>query len=126
MTLMQTSLVEQRDAELVDLQARLDELLLSRDRQHEKEPADVRAKLEAKESELEAVRLRLTDAEKGWIKSKAEADILRAQTATGSVNRDENQVTRRLMERMRALESEVASKRWNEKSIEEMECRNEG
>jgi hypothetical protein len=42
------------------------------------------------------------------------------------VNRDEDQVTRRLMERMRALESEVASKRWNEKSIEEMECRNEG
>jgi hypothetical protein len=124
--LMQTSLVEQRDAELVGLQARLDELLLSRDRRHEKEPADVRAKLEAKESELEAVRLRLTDAEKGWIKSKAEADTLRAQTATGSVNRDEDQVTRRLMERMRALESEVASKRWNEKRIEEMECRNEG
>jgi hypothetical protein len=124
--IMQTSLVEQRDAELVDLQARLDELLLSRDRHHEKELADVRAKLEAKECELETVRLRLTDAEKGWIKSKAEADILRAQTATGSVNRDEDQMTRRLMERMRALESEVASKRWNEKSIAEMECRNEG
>jgi hypothetical protein len=86
----------------------------------------VRAKLEVNESELEAVRLRLTDAEMGWIKSKAEADRLRAQTATGSVNRDEDQVTRRLMERMRALESEVASKRWNEKSIEEMECRSEG
>jgi hypothetical protein len=124
--LMQTSLVEQRDAELVDLQARLDESLLSHDRQHEKEPADVRAKLEAKESELEAVRLRLTDAEKSLTKSKAEADILRAQTATGSVNRDEDQVTRRLMERMRAIEAEVASKRWNEKSIAEMECRNEG
>jgi len=79
----------------------------------------VRAKLEAKESELEAVRLRLMDAE-------AESDKLRAQTATGSVNRDEEQVTRRIMERIRAIEAEVASKRWNEKSIEDMECRNEG
>jgi hypothetical protein len=64
------------------------------------------------------------DVEKGLAKSKAEADTLCAQTATGSVNRDEDQVTR-LMERMQALE-EVASKWWNEKSIEDMECRNEG
>jgi hypothetical protein len=92
--------------------------------QYERELTNLRAKLEANESELEAVRLRLTDAEKGWTKSKSEADTLRAQTATGSANRDEDQVTR-LMERMRALE-EVASKRWNEKSIEDMECRNEG
>jgi hypothetical protein len=42
------------------------------------------------------------------------------------VNRDEGQVTRRLMERMRTIEAAMASKRWNEKSIEEMECRNEG
>ena len=94
--------------------------------QYEKELTNARAKLEAKESELEAIRSRLTDAEKGLTKSKAEADTLRAQTATGSVDRDEHQVTRRLLERMRALEAEVASKRWNEKSIEEMECRNEG
>jgi septal ring factor EnvC (AmiA/AmiB activator) len=93
--------------------------------QYERELTSVRAKLEANESELEAVRLRLTDAEKGLAKTKAEADILRAQTATGSMNRDEDQVTRMLMERVRALE-EVASKRWNEKSIEDMECRNEG
>jgi hypothetical protein len=125
--LVQTSLVEHRDAELVDMQAKLDELAVSRDQQvgqYEKELANVRAKLEEKESELEAVRLRLTDAEKA--KSKAEADTLRAQTATGSVNRDEDQVTRRLMERVRAIEAEMTSKRWNEKSIEEMECRNEG
>ena len=87
--LMQTSLVEQRDVERVDTQARLrdmqtklDELLLSRDQQiwnYEKELANMRAKLESKESELEAVRLQLTNAEKGWIKSKAEADRLRAQ-----------------------------------------------
>ena len=127
--LTRPSLVKQRDVEPVDMQARLrdmqaklDELLLSRDQQigqYEKERAIVRAKLEANESELEAVRLRLMDAE-------AEADKLRAKGATGSVNRDEDQVTRSLMERMRALEAEMASKRWNEKSIEEMECRNEG
>jgi chromosome segregation ATPase len=94
--------------------------------QYERELTNVRAKLEANESELEAVRLRLTDAEKDLTKSRAEANTLRAKTATGSVNRDEDQVTVRLMERMRALEAEVASKRWNEKSIEDMECRNEG
>ena len=117
-------------ARLDDMQAKLDELLLSRDQQigqHEKELANMRAKLESKESELEAIRLRFTDSEKDLIKSKAEVDTLRAQTAaTGSWNRDEDQVTRRLMERMQAIEAEVASKRWNEKRIEDMECSNEG
>jgi len=117
-------------ARLSDTQAKLDELLLSRDQQtgqYEKELANMRAKLGSKESELESIRLRLTDAEKDSIKSKAEADTLRAQTAaTGSGNRDEDQVTRRLMERMRAIEDEMTSKRWNEKRIEDMECRNEG
>ena len=132
--LMRLSLVKQRDVELVDMQARLrdmqarlDELLLSRyqqTRKHEKELANMRAKLEAKESELEAVRSQLMDAEKGWIKSKAEADILRAQTATGSVNRHEDQATRRLMERVQAIEAEMTSRRWNEKSVESMD-RNE-
>jgi hypothetical protein len=134
--LMRTSLVRQRDEELVDVQAKLrnmqvkfEELLPSRDQrigQYEQELANVHAKLQAKDSELEAVRLRLTDAERGWIKSKAEADTLRSQTATGSVNIDEDQVTRRLLERVRAIEAEMASKKWNEKRIEEMECRNEG
>jgi hypothetical protein len=134
--LMQASLVEQRDVELVDMQAglrdmqaKLDELLLSRDQQigqYEKELANVRAKLEANESELEAVRLRLADAERGWTKSQAEADTLRTQIAARSVDRDEDQVSRRLMERVRAIEAEMVSKRWNEKSIAEMECRNEG
>ena len=120
--LTQTSLVKQRDAELLNMQARLDELLLSRDQQHGKELTNI---LEEKESELEAIRLRLTDAEKGWAKSKEEADTLRSQAAMGSVNRDEDQVTRRLMERVRAIEAEMVSKRWNEKRIEEMECSNE-
>jgi len=132
--LIQTSLVKQRDVELKDMQAKLDaldKLLLSRDQQigqHEKELANAHAKLEAKDSELGAVRLRLADAENGWNESKAEADTLRAQTATGSVNRDQDQleVTRMLMERMRVFEAELASKGWNEKRIEDMECRNEG
>jgi hypothetical protein len=120
--------VEQRDAELADMQAKLDELVVSHDQQvgqYEKELANVRAKLEANEFELEAVRLRLTDAERGLTMSNAEADTLHAETATGSVNRDDP-LTRRLLERVRAIEAEIASKRWNEKSIEEMECRNEG
>ena len=123
-------MVKERDAALVDIQAKLDELLLSQARdqqigQYEREVASLRAKLEANESELEAVRSRLVDAEKGWAKSKAEADTLRAQIAAGSLNKDEGQITRGLMERMRAIEAEMTSKR-NEKSIEEMECRNEG
>jgi hypothetical protein len=126
--LMQSSRVKQRDAvEFGDMQAKP---LSSRDQQieqYEKELANARVKLEAKESEMEAVRLRLADAEKGWIKSKAEADALRTQTATGFVNRDEDQVViRRLMERVRAIEAEIASMRWNEKGFEAMECRNEG
>jgi hypothetical protein len=109
--LMQTPLVKQRDVELVDMQAELDELLLSRDQQigqYGKEFLNVHTKLEAKESELGAVRLRLTNAEKGLTKRKAEADTLRPQTASGSVNRDEDQVTRGLMESVRALEAEMA------------------
>jgi hypothetical protein len=123
--LMQSSRVKQRDVELRDMQAKP----LSRDQQieqYEKELANVRVKLEARESELEAVRLRLADAEKGWIKSKAEADTLRAQIAAGFVNRDEDQVIRRLMERVRDIEAQMASMRWNDKNIEAMECRNEG
>jgi len=123
------------------MQAKLDELLLSR-YQHvrtleSRGPAPLMptsmklnleryAELEAKKSELDAVRVRLADAEKGWAQSKAEADRLRTQAATGSVKTDEDQVARRLMERVRAIEAEMASKRWNEKSIGEMECRNEG
>jgi DNA repair exonuclease SbcCD ATPase subunit len=132
-----------------ELQAKLDELTLSRDellqtleqaqgalqkatspsadanersqpaRAHETELAEVRAELEGKKSELAAVRLRLTDAEDGLAKSKAEADTLRAQTA------DVDRLVHRLMERMRAMENEMSSLRGNEKSMEDMECRNE-
>jgi hypothetical protein len=133
-----------------NLQAKLDELLLSRDQAPEQAQsslqkptfhgaeanersqrglAEVHAKLEARESELAAVRLRLTDAEDGWAKSKAEADTLRAgtqaQAAVGLVNMDVDRVMRRLMERVRSVEAEMASLQGNEKKKEEMECRNE-
>ena len=87
--------------------------------QNEKKLANVRAKLEEKESELEAIGLRLTDAEKGWAKSKAEADTLRAQIAAGLVGADEDRVVRRLTESMRAMiEAEMASLRKDEKGRE--------
>ena len=150
--LAQTSLVEHKDAELVDMdmQAKLDELILSRDRaqsawqmaisraavaeersqraceQYETELAEVRAELKAGKAELEAVRLRLTDAEIGWAKSKAEADTLRALTMAGLVSTDEDRMTHRLLERIRAMETEMASTRWSEKSLEAIETRNEG
>ena len=127
-----------------ELQAKLDELLLSRDQaleqarsalqsaaevneRSQRELAEVHAKLEARESELTAVRLRLTNAEVGCEKSKAEADTLRAgiQAAAGLINMDVDRVVRRLMERVRSVEAEMASLRGNEKSIGEMEC-NEG
>jgi hypothetical protein len=56
----------------------------------------VRAELEGKKYELEAVRLRLTDAKDGWAKSKVEADTLRAgtQAAAGLVNMDVDRVMR--------------------------------
>ena len=104
----------------------------------QRELAEVHAKLEARESELAVMRLRFADAEDGWAKSRAEADALRARTQAavdalrgGSqagarlVNIDVDRVTSRLMERVRAVEAEMASLLGNEKRIEEVECRNE-
>ena len=146
--LVQTSLVEQKNAELVKMQGKLDELVLSRDQhalaleqaqrahadEYETELAKVRAELEtkkseleARKSELEAIRLRLTDAEIGWAKSKTEADTLRAlNTTTGLASTDEDRITRGILERIRTMDAEMASRRWNDKSFEEMETRNEG
>jgi hypothetical protein len=112
--LMQTPMAKQGDP--------VEGLPLSRNQQisqYEKKLANVRAKLEAKESELETIRLRLTDAEKGWTKSKTEADALRAQIAERLVSTDEDRVMSRLTERMRAMVgAEMASLRRNEKSRE--------
>jgi hypothetical protein len=54
----------------------------------------------------------------GCAKSRAEADTCRNQTATGVANMDEDRVVQRLMERMQAMEAEMVSFRWNEKSLE--------
>ena len=101
----------------MDVQAKLEEFPLSRDQQigqYGKKLANARTKLEAKESELEAIRLRLTGPEKGWTKSKAEDDTL--CIAAGLVSTDEDRVMRRLTERMRAMmEVEMASLRRKEK-----------
>jgi chromosome segregation ATPase len=157
--LVQTSRVNQKDAELVSLQAKFDELLLSRTKdaraldqaqsalqiakadadercqrareqieQYEKELSDVRTELEVKKSELEAVRLRVgdSDAVNCWTKSKAGAHT---PTTKNSDNmEEEDQFTRRLMERIQAMEAEIASLRWgdSEKGFEMMECSNEG
>ncbi len=122
-----------------EMQAKLDELLLSRDHvlqrasrateaneRSQRELAEVRAELKASKSELAAVHLRLKDAESGWAKNKAEADVSGASTAANLVNTNEDGVLRRLTERMRTMEAEIASLRGNEKSFEMMECRNEG
>ena len=115
--LMQISMVKQSDQ--VDMPAKLEEMPLSRNQQigqYGKKLANMRAKPEAKEPELEAIRLRLTDAEKGWTESKAEADTLRAQIAAGLGSTDEDRVMRRLTERMRGMmEVEMASLRRKEK-----------
>ncbi len=48
--------------------------------------------------------------ENSWAKSEVEADTLRAHAVAGHpVNADEVRVTRRLMERVRAIEAEMAS-----------------
>jgi hypothetical protein len=134
--------------ELRELQAKLDESLLSRDHaleqaqsalqkascaaeaiqaneQSQRELTEMRTELEASKSESAAFRLRLADTENNCANNKADADTYRTQTATGLVNTDEDPIVHRLMERMEAME-EMASRRWNEKSFEMMECRNEG
>jgi hypothetical protein len=93
---------------------------------YETELAGVRAEVEAKKPELEAVRSWLMDAENGWTKSRAEAETLCAQTTAGVVNMDEERITLRLMEHMKSMEAEMASLRLSEKALKWMKCRNEG
>ena len=64
----------------------------------------MRAELEASKSELAAFRLRLADMENGCSKSKAKEDAYRTPTAM-----DEDRAVHRLMERMQAMEAEMAS-----------------
>ena len=106
-------------------QAKSEESPLSRDqryKQYGKKIANVHAKLEAKETGLEAIHLRRTDTEKGWNESKAEIDTLRTQIST-----DEDRVMRRLTEHMRAMiEAEMSSLRRKEKSREPIVATRDG
>ena len=105
--LMETSL-GQRDVELVAMQARLDELVVSRDQQvgqHEKKLTNVRAKLEANESELETVRLRLADAEK----ARTSLDVLLA-SRDQEVEEHEKQLTN-VRAKLEAKESDLEAVR---------------
>jgi hypothetical protein len=126
-----------RDQEQRGLQAKLDELLLSRDQaleqarsalqkasctaeaneQSQRELTEMRVELKARKSESVASRLRLEDTENGCAKRKAEADTYRNQNAAGLVKMDEGRVVHRLMERVQAMEAEIASLRWNEKNF---------
>ena len=128
------------------MQTKLDESLLSRNHalgqaqsalqrassaaeaneQSRRELTEMRTELEASKSELAAFRLRLADTENGCGTSKAKANTYRTRTATGLDNADEDRVVHRLLERMQAMEAEIASLRLNEKSFDMMECRNEG
>ena len=122
--------VEHTDAEFVEMQAKLDELQLSRDqhvhaleqqiRQYETELTEVRAELAARKSELEVVRLQHMDGKNGWAKSKVEADKLPGMTA------GTDEVVHVLVERIRALEAELASLRWSRKDWDDTPTCNEG
>ena len=126
---------EHADAELVEMQAKLDELELSRDQhvhaleqqigQYETKLAEVHAELEASKFELEAVRFQHMDGKNRCAKSKAEADTLPSMTMSGLASTDEDQITRVLVERIRAMEAEIASLRWSEKDWDDMPTRNE-
>jgi chromosome segregation ATPase len=131
----QTALVEQKDAELVEMRAKLDELLLS-SRSHDQQVRALEQALqkatsraadadERHEAELVAVRLRLTDAEDGWAKSKREADRLRtgALTTTDFVGTNEDRITRESVRRIQAMDAETE---WSDKNSVVSLYRNEG
>jgi hypothetical protein len=154
--LEKTSLVELKDAALVKMQAKLVELLLSRDQDlraleqaqsalqkatsraadadersrracewigHlETELAKVRV---AGKSKPEAVSLQLADMDNGWTKNNTDGDTSPPLTPASLDSMDEDPIIRGLVERIRALEAEVAALRWNEKSSDVMNV-NEG
>ena len=128
--------MKRAELEKRELQAKLGELLLSRDKaleqvqsalhtsrtaevdeRSQRELAEVHAKLKASESELAAVRLRLTDAEDGWAKSRAKADTLQTVTASAAslVDLNEDRAMCEDKEDMGVMGAESTSLKWNEK-----------
>ena len=69
-------------------------------RRYEAELGGVHAELEAKNSKLEAVRLRSTDVENDQDRRKTEADTSRALATARLVSTHEDQITRGLVERI--------------------------
>ncbi|KAF5375186.1 hypothetical protein D9758_000458 [Tetrapyrgos nigripes] len=82
----------------------------------EADMAELRGEIEARTSEVEATRARLTDVENSWAKSREEADAFRALT-TGSLGElldfhrdlktDEDRLTRGHVERLQAIGTET-------------------
>jgi hypothetical protein len=88
--------------------------------QYEGEVAELRGELETRTAKLEAVRLRLTNVENAWTRSREEADAFRALTTTGlgelldahrDLKTEEGRFTRGHAERVLVMEAEVASLR---------------
>jgi chromosome segregation ATPase len=88
--------------------------------QLETDLADLRGEIEARTSEAESARARLTDVENSWAKSREEADAFRALT-TGSLGElldshrdlktDEDRLARGHAEKLQAIETETSSLR---------------
>lgn len=88
--------------------------------QLEADIAELRGDLETRTSEVEQTRLRLTEVENAWAKSREEADAFRALT-TGSLGElldshrdlkaDEDRLTRGHVEKVEAMEAEATSLR---------------
>ncbi|KAI0931811.1 hypothetical protein AcW2_000608 [Taiwanofungus camphoratus] len=118
--------LDQARAALQTASTRADEVdtqyLRARDQvvQLEADLAELRGELEVRTTEVESARARLADAENSWAKSREEADAFRALT-TGSLGElldshrdlksDEDRSTRGHMEKVDALQREVASLR---------------
>lgn len=82
--------------------------------------SELRGELEARNSEIDAARVRMAEAENSWAKSRQEADALRALT-TGSLGElldthrdlrsDEDRASRGHAEKVIAMEGEISSLR---------------
>jgi chromosome segregation ATPase len=152
--LSQTSVLEQKEAEEINVRAQVDELTHCRDQhvraldqarvalqaassraeevdvqyqrareqisQLEADLAELRGELEARTSEAESARARLTDVENSWAKSREEADAFRALTTGGlgelldshrDLKTDEDRLARGHAEKVQAIETETSSLR---------------
>lgn len=82
--------------------------------------SEIRGELEARNSEIDAARVRMAEAENSWAKSRQEADALRALTTGGlgelldthrDLRSDEDRASRGHAEKVIAMEGEISSLR---------------